>query len=271
MKEAIEIEAAIDEHGNVIALETIKLESPRRASITIFKDEPFQPYIEVHFTHPYSAQTLTAELSTFCTGQRVIQGLIAGDEQGPFLNPPSEGRSYDLAIQRTQKPILHNMTLAQAGVVDGDVIEVRRNAQGAGDFWETIQVTFAYGISTGAGLGFIKAIAPIIRQLVENKSKQVIRIKIADQEYEIIGSNPAKAMKSIRELLKAAKEFQQATLNQQPNENRPRSPKKAITEKNPKKYLKESAGKKRAATSESNRSGDKNSLVKKKSSMKTKA
>lgn len=87
--------------------------------------------IEVHFTHPRNANSFTASISPQCTGQKAIQGLMAGDENGPFLEPAAPGRPYELAIKRSGTAITPNMTFADAGAVDGEVIEVRQRGQGA--------------------------------------------------------------------------------------------------------------------------------------------
>ncbi|HEX8087867.1 MAG TPA: hypothetical protein VF762_03395 [Blastocatellia bacterium] len=87
--------------------------------------------IEVHFTHPRNPQTFTARIIPQCTGQMAIEGLLIGDENGAFLEPAPAGRPYELAIKRSQQAITPNMTFEQAGVVDGDVIEVRQAGQGA--------------------------------------------------------------------------------------------------------------------------------------------
>lgn len=88
--------------------------------------------IEVRFMHPRdSSQYFTAELAPSCTGEQAVQGLLAGDDKGPFLQPAPAGRPYELVVSRTGKQITPNMTFDQAGVSDGDVIEVRQAGQGA--------------------------------------------------------------------------------------------------------------------------------------------
>lgn len=87
--------------------------------------------IEVNFTHPRNARLFTAEIDPQCTGQRAIDGLLAGDTQGPFLEPPPAGQPYQLIVKRTQGQIPPNVTFADAGVVNGDVIEIRQAGQGA--------------------------------------------------------------------------------------------------------------------------------------------
>jgi hypothetical protein len=88
--------------------------------------------IEVTFTHPRNQTSFTAFLSPQCTGQAAIQGLLAGNRNGPFLEPTSPERPYELAIKRTQQAITPNTTFEEAGVVNNDVIEVRQRGTGAG-------------------------------------------------------------------------------------------------------------------------------------------
>jgi len=88
--------------------------------------------IEVTFTHPRSHESFTAFLSPQCTGQKAIQGLIAGNRNGPFLEPAAAGRPYELAVKSSGRAITPNMTFEEAGVVNGDVIEVRQGGMGAG-------------------------------------------------------------------------------------------------------------------------------------------
>ena len=87
--------------------------------------------IEVHFIHPRSSKRFTAGISTQCTGQQAIQGLLIGDDDGPFLEAAPSGRPYELVVTSTQKAITPNMTFEQAGVRNDDIIEVRQAGQGA--------------------------------------------------------------------------------------------------------------------------------------------
>lgn len=113
--------------------------------------------------------------------------------------------NYDLTIRRNQKFIAPEMTFALAGVVTGDEIQVGQSATGAGpNLWDTIQLTFTYGIGVGAGLAFLKAITPIIKQLLENKAKRIVRIRWGDKEFELQGGDIAK---TITELRKATEDF----------------------------------------------------------------
>jgi hypothetical protein len=87
--------------------------------------------IEVHFTHPRDTTVFSAMINPECTGQKAIQGLLVGDDNGPFLDPPASGRPYELAVKQSGIAITPNMTFLDAGVVDGDVVEVRQRGQGA--------------------------------------------------------------------------------------------------------------------------------------------
>jgi hypothetical protein len=87
--------------------------------------------IEVSFTHPRSSIQFTADIDPQCTGQQAVDGLLEGNEQGPFLEQPPAGQPYQLVIKRTQALIPPNLTFAQAGVINKDVIEVRQAGQGA--------------------------------------------------------------------------------------------------------------------------------------------
>lgn len=88
--------------------------------------------VGVTFKHPRdNARNFEAEISLQCTGQRAIDGLLLGDEHGPFLEPAPQGQPYELVLKRTSSTITPNMTFAQAGVEDGEVIEVRQAGQGA--------------------------------------------------------------------------------------------------------------------------------------------
>lgn len=88
--------------------------------------------LKVTFTHPReNGRSFDASINPQCTGQMAIQGLILGNEVGPFLEAAAPGRPYELTVKRTQMNITPNMTFEQAEVQDGDVIEVRQRGQGA--------------------------------------------------------------------------------------------------------------------------------------------
>jgi hypothetical protein len=79
--------------------------------------------LELQFWHPVGNQIFTAYVNPLCTGQQAVQGLMAGDLDGPFLESNST-RTYELMVKRSQQIITSRMTFEQAGVVNGDVIEV---------------------------------------------------------------------------------------------------------------------------------------------------
>lgn len=87
--------------------------------------------ITVTFIHPREARNFVAEVSPQCTAQMAIQGLMQGNHDGAFLNTPPAGRPYELVLKRTSTTIPPNMSFAQAGVIDLDVIEIRQEGQGA--------------------------------------------------------------------------------------------------------------------------------------------
>ena len=88
--------------------------------------------LTVQFVHPRSSERVfTAETTKGCTGQEAIAGLILGNDEGPFLEPPPPGRPYELVLTRTEKAITPHLTLGEAGVLEGDVIAVLQRGQGA--------------------------------------------------------------------------------------------------------------------------------------------
>ena len=93
--------------------------------------------IEVHFIHPHSSIPLTADISPQCTGEEALQELQADDGSGPFLGPPQNGQEYKLVLRRGDDgvTITPNMTFAQAGVINGDKVEVQIGGRGAGDMF----------------------------------------------------------------------------------------------------------------------------------------
>jgi hypothetical protein len=88
--------------------------------------------LAVTFVNPKSnARTFDANLLPECTGQMAIEGLIAGDERGPFLEPAQPGRPYKLIVKSSSVNIPPNMTFREAGVVNDDVIEIGQDGMGA--------------------------------------------------------------------------------------------------------------------------------------------
>lgn len=80
--------------------------------------------LELYFRHPRSSHTLTADVSPQCTGKEALDALIADDGTEAFLTPAPLGKSYDLVLARTQRVIEPTMTFNEAGVIDGDTIDV---------------------------------------------------------------------------------------------------------------------------------------------------
>lgn len=89
--------------------------------------------IEVRFAHPRdSGDDLTADISNLCTGLEVIQELMRDvDGSGAFLAPLPGGGNYTLSVRRSEREIGPDMTLAEAGVQNGDLIIVGERMIGA--------------------------------------------------------------------------------------------------------------------------------------------
>jgi len=89
--------------------------------------------IEVRFAHPRdSGNTLTADISTLCTGQEALQELMRdADGSGSFLAPLREGQNYTLSVRRTEQEIGPDTSFAQAGAINGDTIVVGESMIGA--------------------------------------------------------------------------------------------------------------------------------------------
>lgn len=89
--------------------------------------------VEVKFIHPRdNSLFFTADVLLSITGEQAIEGLLKGDDKGPFLSLPQPGRPYELLNSRTGKTIHLYQTFASVGVLNGDIIEVRQAGQGAG-------------------------------------------------------------------------------------------------------------------------------------------
>lgn len=89
--------------------------------------------IEVRFAHPReSGNHVTAEISNLCTGHDVIQELMRdADGLGAFLAPLGTGENYTLSVRRNEREIGPDMTLAEVGVQNGDLIVVGERMIGA--------------------------------------------------------------------------------------------------------------------------------------------
>jgi hypothetical protein len=88
--------------------------------------------IELKFLHPRdSSETFEMAVAPQATGRQIVEQLIKGDADGPWLDPETPGRPYELVLSRTQKVIAPNQTIAVAGAVDDDYVSVIQPGQGA--------------------------------------------------------------------------------------------------------------------------------------------
>jgi len=160
--------------------------------------------IEVVFQHPRdSGNTLTADVSTLCTGKEALQELMRdADGSGSFLAPLREGQNYTLSIRRTEQEIGPDMSFAQAGAVDGDHIVLGEYAVGGGPGWiELGQMVFW---SAAAASIFLRSASPLLIEFLRGRSSRSIRIRDGEYEIEITGESPEKAP-DILEMLKNKK------------------------------------------------------------------
>lgn len=87
--------------------------------------------IEIHFRHPRTSKILVADLSPFCTGHDALEALLTAENGEPPFLTQAGGENYQLSLPRTEQAIAPNMTFAQAGVINGDVIDVGQAVTGA--------------------------------------------------------------------------------------------------------------------------------------------
>ena len=141
---------------------------------------------------------MTAELSPDCTGQIAIDGLLAGDAGGPFLEPPSPGRPYELVVARSSISIGPSMTFRQAGIINGDIIEIRQALQGAGlDLTEMAKIVLSSGITLAA----LKGLVQIAGKLIKNQGKKRVTIKLPDREVIVEGPGADEIIKMAADVL----------------------------------------------------------------------
>jgi hypothetical protein len=202
------LEATIDRSGNVVLLETIQLPTDQKAIVVVLPDKIGRSgrkrrsktgKIEVHFLHPRYPKTFTALTHPECTGQQALNGLLVGDKTGPFLDNTPAGRPYELVVASTQRILKPTMTFAEAGVTQGDTIEVRQAGQGAGiDYPEVAQLILTSGLS----LAFLRAVASVIAQLIESREK-TLEFENNGKKYKLTASSSVRQM---IEIVKALKE-----------------------------------------------------------------
>jgi hypothetical protein len=87
--------------------------------------------IEIHFRHPRDSRILIADLSPLCTGQEALQALLTAENGEPPFLTQAGGETYQLSLDRTKQAIAPNTTFAQAGVMNGDVIDIGQAVTGA--------------------------------------------------------------------------------------------------------------------------------------------
>lgn len=213
------IEAVVDDEGKISLPEPIKLRPAQRVIVTILRDEPKSKAfpqtdqingIEVHFLHHRYPKSFTALIDPQCTGEQAIEGLMIGDKEGPFLDSPPPGQSYELILRRTYCTITPDMTFAQADIAQGDTIEVRQAGQGAGhNFNEIAELV----LSSGVTLAFLKAVTSIVTQLLNNREK-VWEYEENGKKYRLtMHSSINNMIKAVSALRNNADDVKQQALN----------------------------------------------------------
>lgn len=88
--------------------------------------------IELKFLHPRDAtETFDMAVAPHATGEQILQQLIAGDGDGPWLDPETPGRPYELVLTRTSKVIAPHQSIGDAGALDDDYVAILQPGQGA--------------------------------------------------------------------------------------------------------------------------------------------
>lgn len=78
--------------------------------------------LNLAFHHPNTGSTFRANVAPACTAQIAIDALIGAK----FLDPTSDDQPYGIAKLGTDVILPPTMTMAEAGVRDDDMLEVRR-------------------------------------------------------------------------------------------------------------------------------------------------
>lgn len=78
--------------------------------------------LNLAFLHPSTDSTFKADVAPACTAQIAIDGLIGAE----FLDLTLDDRPYGIVKLGTDVILPSTMTMAEAGVRDGDTLEVRR-------------------------------------------------------------------------------------------------------------------------------------------------
>lgn len=158
-----------------------------------------QTKIQVSFVRALGeAGSFESEVSPDCTGQMAVDGLLAGDARRSFLKPTNPARPYDLCVMRTGVVISPNMTFREAGIIDGEIVEIRQAGQGAGlDLTEFANIVLASGITLTA----LKGLMQIAVKLIENEGKKSVTIKLPDREVTVQGSSADEMIKMAGEIV----------------------------------------------------------------------
>jgi len=130
-----------------------------------------------------------------------LDGLLTGDKDGPFLEPAPQGVSYELTIERTSQAITPNSTFQSAGVIDGDMIEVRLAVQGAGGGGFDLAEISKLLLTSGITLTAVKGLIQIIVKLIENEGKKSVTIKLPDREVTVQGASADELITKAVEIL----------------------------------------------------------------------
>jgi hypothetical protein len=118
---------------NVDAHDEPALASARSGSASDDRSKSFPEAVgkdrsmEVQFRHPRTSLLLIADVSPQCSGELALTALLS---EG-FLSPVAP-RAYELYLHRTETHIAPHMSFEEAGVIDGDLIDVILPMQGAG-------------------------------------------------------------------------------------------------------------------------------------------
>jgi len=154
--------------------------------------------IEVGFTHPRNAKIFTTKVSPHCTGQAALDGLLLGNDEGSFLDPTSAEKPYEMVILRSSQIITASMTFEQAGVLAGDVIEVRQNAPGAGPDWSELGQMLFW--SAAAASVFLKAAVPVLIEFLKSKASRSVIVQ-KGQDKRIYTGYDADEIRDIQRML----------------------------------------------------------------------
>jgi hypothetical protein len=181
-------ETVIDENGNISIPKTVQWRQGGRAVVVLFGGENVEPprksgTVEVQFLHPRNATVLVADIDPEITGREVLQILL----EDAFITPIQSGEAYGIYIERLRDHIAPNMTFAQAGVIDKDVLQITLAGQGGGPTpAEVVQLVFA---TAAVALAFLKAARPIVLKLLQTRlESKSVKAVLRSKERELRAS-----------------------------------------------------------------------------------